>query len=122
MFAKPAQACTAVLLGTGCGTPPPVEADFDGREPASRMAAIAVAARSNDLDAVPRLVEQLDSGDPAVRMAAAQALKRITGETYDFEHDGTPADRGEAVDRWVDAVDGGRVLSDRGAPPNDDDG
>lgn len=83
----------------GCG--PAIRADFHSPEPAARNAAIAQAAASNDASAVPDMVRLLDSDDPATRVLAIQGLERLTSEDYGYDPAGTPAQRIEAVERWV---------------------
>jgi HEAT repeat protein len=47
--------------------------------PSERTQAIYAAARRGDLAQVPILIERLDDDDPGVRLAAGQALTRLTG-------------------------------------------
>ncbi len=43
----------------------------------------------------------LDSQDPALRMFAIGALKRLTGETMGYHYGDPEPIRAAAVDRWV---------------------
>lgn len=73
-------------------------------DPSVRLSAIVDAGRESDQDAVPALVERLDSDDPAERLLAIQALERITGETLGYDHAAPRAKRDEAVERWTARV------------------
>ena len=97
-----------LLLLCSCG-PSMTEGGFDAASPAARSHAIEQAARAGDLDAVPKIVEQLDADDPAIRMLAIDALHRLTGETYGFHHYDPPYERHAAIRRWVTAVQSGAV-------------
>ncbi len=97
-----------LLLLCSCG-PAMTEGGFDAASPAARSHAIEQAARAGDLDAVPKIVEQLDADDPAIRMLAIDALHRLTGETYGFHHYDPPHERHAAIQRWVTAVQSGAV-------------
>ena len=48
-----------------------------------------------------RLIEYLDSSDPAVRLLAITLLEERTGQTLEFAYDQPLADRAAAVERWV---------------------
>lgn len=98
------------LLGVPIGCAPPVSrGDFDAPDPASRTYAIERAAASNDRDKIPRLIEQLMSDDPLVRMLAITTLERMTGETFGYRHYDQRFQRERAIRRWVEAVDRGEV-------------
>lgn len=87
----------AILL-TACG--PTVRPSFDSPEPAARNQAAVQAAERRDRSAVPHLVRMLDSDDPATRLVAGAALKRITGETLGYDPVGPESERREAIARW----------------------
>ncbi len=103
-----------LLLLCSCG-PAMTEGGFDAASPAARSHAIEQAARTGDLDAVPKIVEQLDADDPAIRMLAIDALHRLTGETYGFHHYDPPHERHAAIQRWVTAVQSGAVPHPTGS-------
>ena len=77
-----------------------VAPSFDDPTPQARIGALGRAASSGDLSSVPRCVENLSSDDAAVRMAAAGALRRLTGETLGYRFDAPAKERAEAIDRW----------------------
>lgn len=108
MLTKRVIACGAALLGGSCG-PSATEARFDSANPAARLYAIERAARTGDIAAAAHIVEQLDSGDPAVRLLAITALERLTGETYGYRHYDPPHMRRPAIRRWVEAVQSGTL-------------
>jgi len=86
---------------SGCA-PPISEGGFDSAQPAAKLYAIRRAGAARNSDAVPKLIEQLDSDDPAVRMFAIEALARITGERRGYGPYAPPYERDMAVARWVD--------------------
>lgn len=49
---------------------------------------------------MPALVNQLDSDDPVVRLAAIRTLERFTGTTLGYEHADPPWERDQAIGRW----------------------
>ncbi len=96
------------LLLASCGASPSA-GGFDAVTPAARSKAIQTAVATNDLSAIPKIVEQLDSDDPAIRMMAIEALQRLTGETYGYKHYDPAHVRREAIAKWVKAVQSGAV-------------
>ena len=105
---------SGLLLLCSCG-PAMTEGGFDAASLAARSYAIEQAARTGDLDAVPKIVEQLDADDPAIRMLAIHVLHRLTGETYGFHHYDPPHERHAAIQRWVTAVQSGAVPHPTGS-------
>ena len=94
-----------------CG-PPAIEGGFDSGNPAAKIYAIEHAARDHDRSAIPHIVAQLDSDDPAVRSVAIAALKRMTGKTYGYRDYDPAFLRQEAIDRWEQALKADEVFSD----------
>jgi hypothetical protein len=115
-----AAAITATLslacLLPACG-PSATEADFDSANPAARLYAIEDAARRGDRTAIRDIIQQLDCDDPAVRLLAISTLQRLTGETYGYRHYDDPAQRREAIARWVAALDSGAIQPIQSGPP-----
>ncbi len=106
----------AVTLATATGcSPAPLRASFDSPSPTERAYAIERAAREHDLEAVPRIIEQLHSEDPAVRMVAITALERLTGETHGYVHFAPRYKRDEAIDRWIEAYRRSQIEDERSA-------
>ena len=105
-----APSATALLLGA-CA-PSATEARFDSPHPASRLYAIEKAMKGGDTSAIPRIVEQLDSDDPVVRMMAIEALKVLNdGETFDYRYDDPQPQRRAAIRRWVQSVESAPVST-----------
>lgn len=77
-----------------------VAPSFDDPTPEARIGALERASATGDLSSVPRCVENLSADDAAVRMAAAAALRRLTGETLGYRFDAPTADRAAAIERW----------------------
>ena len=88
---------TAVLVG-GCFSPDPKSLTSDS--PPSAIPAIKEAADNNDRKAIPRLVQDLDSEDSAIRFAAIGALRRMTGEDFGYRYYDDEFDRQPAIKRW----------------------
>lgn len=83
----------------GCG--PKRGAQFvTDPDPAVKIPAIRLATNGNRQAAVPQLIEELASDDPAVRFYAIGGLKRLTGQTLDYVYYAPDDDRRAAVERW----------------------
>jgi hypothetical protein len=80
---------------------PAQRADFDSVDPQERTLAVAQAARTPRQADLPRLVTQLNSEDPAIRLLAIRTLERETGETFGYDHAAPEAARRQSVGRWV---------------------
>jgi HEAT repeat protein len=92
----------AVMLSgwcTGCDAPPikPVLTDPD---PSVKIPAIELAARQHDMSAIPTLINNLDSADPAIRFYANDALRKLTGQDFDYLFYADQDVRRPAVLRW----------------------
>ena len=90
--------------------PPASRGDFDSDNPAAKLYAIRRAGEDRDRSKIPKLVEQLDSDDEAVRMMSIQALKHITGEELGYDPFVSPVERRPAVEAWEKAVKDGRFT------------
>ena len=97
------------LCAAGCA-PRSEDGGFDSDNPAAKLHAIYHAGRDHDATAVPGLIEQLDSDDPAVRVYAIGALERVTGRRLGYNPYDSHAARREAVDRWVTAQQNGELT------------
>lgn len=84
-----------VALG-GCGA----KTSFDSPDSAARLRAIQRAGAADDRSSIPKLIEMLDSDDPAVRMMAIGVLEDMTGENMGYDPIAPGYERDEAVDRW----------------------
>ena len=126
MFVLRTSTLAAVLSMAACG-PPAIDGGFDSANPAAKMYAIEYAARRGDRSAIPRIIEQLESDDPAVRSLAISSLYRLTGQTYGYHDYDPPEQRREAIARWIQADQNGELnlqsiasddLKASNAPPN----
>jgi len=95
-------ALATAAASIGC-QPSISEGGFDSPNPAAKLYAIQRAGEQRDADAVPELISQLDSDDPAVRMYAIIALEKITGERKGYSPYDPPHQRMQAVERWAEA-------------------
>jgi len=88
----------AFVAGVGCI---PKETQSIGAvDPSSSIPAIQQAAKKKDRTAIPALVKQLESDDPAVRFYAINALRDLTGQTQGFNYFDDAEARKPAVLRW----------------------
>ena len=92
----PALLATCALAGCGAS----VEPSFDDPTPEARIGALERAAATDDRSSIPHCVENLSSDDAAVRMAAAGALRKLTGESLGYRFDAPASDRAAAIERW----------------------
>lgn len=101
-------------LGSSSCAPPAISGDFDSPHPAARLFAARRAAAQTDpaaaRDAIPGLIRNLDSDDPAVRLVSIEALYELTGETYGYKHYDPEWMRAETVRRWAQAWEHGEVA------------
>ncbi|MGI9431571.1 MAG: hypothetical protein ACR2PQ_05120 [Myxococcota bacterium] len=82
MRSAPTCALLAVaLLGGACATPL-TTGGFDAANPAAKLYAMERAARTGDTSELPKIVAELDSDDPAVRLVAIETLEELTGESF----------------------------------------
>ncbi len=102
------------------GCLPSEKPGFDEPNPLRRMDAIVLASdKDADPETLARLVEQLDSQDPAARMLAIRALEKRTGQTLGYIHTDPEWKRQEAVDRWMNYLETGIDKTDLVAPSGD---
>jgi len=86
-------------IGAGCQ---PIQTGFDSPAPTKRIDAIVGASELQDTESLGRLIEQLESEDPAARMLAIRALESRTGATLGYNHAAPRWQRIEAVNRWIE--------------------
>ncbi len=100
----------ACLVLGACASEKPA---FDAPNPSRRLDAIVRAAGPDaEPGSLRRLVEQLDSPDPAARMLAIRALEERTGLTMGYNHTDPVWKRQESVERWMNYLDSGAEGSD----------
>lgn len=94
----------ALSVGLAACAPRAEKGDFDSENPAAKLYAIRQAGDDKDAADVPKLVEQLDSDDPAVRMFAIEALEQITGTRLGYNPYASIEARRPALEQWQAAV------------------
>jgi len=104
---------TAVLTPVACA-PPAITGGFDSPQPAAQIFATRRAAAETDpakiRQAMPGLIQNLTSDDPAARLLSAEALDELTGETYGYRYFDPEWMRAPAVARWRDAWERGAIT------------
>jgi hypothetical protein len=88
----------AGLCVSGCFSPDPKSLTSDS--PPSAIPAIKQAGNNNDRSAIPRLVQDLDDNDSAIRFAAICALRKITGQDFGYRYYDDELARRPAVEHW----------------------
>jgi len=83
----------------GCRAPGP-DKDVKNPDPAGKIPAYKAAVREKDHRAARQMVKDLRSDDPAVRLFAIVGLRRLTGETFGYQHFDDEANRRLALRRW----------------------
>lgn len=115
MARRPLAILTVAPLLGACSQPPRT-ASFDSVDPVENTMAIERAAESRDLGSIDKLVSQLDSSDPAIRLVAIAALRELTGQDLGFNPADAESDRLAAIERWENWV---RAQRDSGQLPPD---
>ena len=87
------------VSGLACSVPRPAPNIADA-DPTVKIAGIRQAVARKDRAALPALIEQLDSDDPAVRLFALQALERFAGDRFGYEYYFDEQQRKPALARW----------------------
>lgn len=89
--------CAALALAACSATVPP---SYSDPTPEARIGAIRQSVAEGRRQDIPYLVECLSSDDPAVRLAAVDALQRLAGTTLGYRASAPPAERTAAVTAW----------------------
>ncbi len=96
----------AIALGmagaAGCASTQPVRGTpaLEDVDPIQRGKAVTAVVRQGDVSLAPLLVDRLEDEDPAVRMLAAEGLRRLTGQAIEFEADWPATRRAAVADQW----------------------
>lgn len=106
-----------LLFAAGCETPESRRRQLASPEPLARARAAVRSGAAGDPSAIPLLVNLLDDADAGVRMLAAQALDRLTGQLYGFTYYAPEADRAAAIQRMRAALQAGEWGATAGASP-----
>lgn len=92
-------------------------ARFQSGNPLDRAQAVIEATEARDLEAVHTLVDLLEDPDPAVRMFAIVALRRLCDRDYGYRYYEDAYRRAQAVERWRTALRQGEIaVVSRAAP------
>ena len=89
----------ALGVMAGCRPRAPRQPLLD-TDPIFVIPAIRNVADADRLRDAPRLIELLESEDAAVRLAAINSLRDLTGEDFGYHFWQRAGERGPAVDRW----------------------
>lgn len=112
-----AVAAMGVLALAACSTA--IERSYTDPTPDARVGALSESMASGRRSDAPHMVENLESDDPAVRMAAAHALNQLTGTTLGYRASAPQAERDEAISRWKEWLRKEGLLPQRPAPTAD---
>jgi hypothetical protein len=88
-----------LLAAASCAAPRPPLIVTDP-DPSVKIPAIQKAVRENDRSAVPQLIKDLASDDPAVRLYANRALEQLTGKSFGYRYFADEDQRDAAVKKW----------------------
>src|SRR6476620_9713721 len=83
----------------------PEKPSLTSEDPSLKIPAILIVAEQHDENAVRQLVVDLDSDDPAVRFYAINALREITGKSFDYRYYHDEIRRRPALKRWQQWLD-----------------
>ena len=109
-------AAVVLLAPLGCRPRAPRE-PLQDTDPVFVIPAIKQTAEDSRRKEIPRLIELLDHEDSAVRLASFQALRDMTGQTFDYEYWRAAEGRRESVDKWRGWAEAqGYELAPREAP------
>ncbi len=101
----------------GCAHGPRSFREVQNQAPFVRARAVGLARRQPDFRALSPLVERLSDGDPVVRLAAHEELRRRTGRDFGYVPWAGPEERAGAVTRWQNFVGQGSESLERPAAP-----
>ena len=89
-----------LLLSVPACTAPQGPRIVSDPDPSVKIPAIEQAVHDKDQSALPQLVRDLDSDDPAVRFYAIQGLRRLTGQDLGYAYYLDQDQRQAAVRQW----------------------
>jgi hypothetical protein len=88
-------------------------------DPLVRIPRMKQAVEDQDLSVLPKLIDELASRDPAIRLFAISSLERLTGQRLGFVYYDSVESRAEAMQRWrawLTERQGGAPSSERQPP------
>ncbi len=106
----------APLALDGCTASDVYRTRLRSSNPLERAKAVVALAEMGDAESVHHLVDLLEDRDPAVRLFAIEALKRLVGQDYGYRYYHDEIRRAAAVDRWRQALRAGEVIVQPAAP------
>jgi hypothetical protein len=86
------------LTAGGCFSRDPKSLNSDSAP--SAIPAIKDAGQDKDRKAIPRLIDDLNDGDSAIRFAAITALTKMTGQTFNYRYYDEESERRPAIAQW----------------------
>jgi hypothetical protein len=89
--------CCAAAAACTAPRPPLTVTDED---PGIKIPAIKKAVREKDKSVIPRLIEELNNDDPAVRFYAIEGLEALTGQTFGYQYFQDDDARKPAIEQW----------------------
>ena len=90
-----------VLVVGGCTKPPRGSKYVSDPDPTVKIPAIHRSVEERNAKALPTLVKDLASDDPAVRFYVIGALMKFTGgDAMGYVYYASPEDRAPAIERW----------------------
>lgn len=94
--------CLAALASLGCDGPAggSLYQRLQHEDPSVRIEAIRQAARQNDAQAIPHIVERLNDTQTDVRFFAIVALEKMTGRRMGYQYYAPRSERARAQERW----------------------
>ncbi len=90
----------ALAVSSGCAHGPIMTRKMQQGAPLMQARSIGLASRMPDSQVVPVLVGQLNNGDPVVRLAAHEELRRRTGQDFGYVPWAALEERSAAAERW----------------------
>jgi hypothetical protein len=84
--------------------------------PLWRARSIGLASRAPDSQVLPALVGRLNDGDPVVRLAAHEELRRRTGQDFGYIPWAAPPERTAAVESWRAWIGGDQLSTVQAIP------
>jgi hypothetical protein len=108
-----------VMLSSAVGCSASRKELYGPDDPLVRIPGMKRAVQTKDLAAVSRLVDDLESRDPAVRLFAIEGLERLTGQRLSYLYYAPEEERAQAVHQWRDWLSRqqGGSAADRPGPP-----
>ena len=85
--------------------------DLQHADPRVRIGAAEQAVRQSRLDLCGLLVKNLSDRDGAVRLFSSVALRKLTGEDFDYKAYGTLVERRESLELWTKWLESEGLLA-----------